>query len=190
MKKLNLILITIFSVVGALLIYNYFEKHKPDANSGKKVTEEYNLVSDSILVYKNIDEINQIISNDSGIVFFCIKENTWCNYYASYLNDVATANGIKEIYYLDIKQDRQYNTSGYRKLVNSLENYLLKDDENNLKIFVPTVIFVKNGNILEYDNETSILTENITPNEYWTDEKISEFKMKITSFMTDYKEEK
>lgn len=189
MKKLNLILITIFSIVGALIIYNYFSKHTDNNEKRIKANTDYNLVTNSILYNKSIDEINQIINKGTGIIFLCIKENEWCNYYASYINDVVSSNEIKEISYLDIKQDRAYNTSGYRKLINSLNSYLLKDDENNLRVFVPALIVVKNGVIIGYDGETAALFQNIEQSDYWNSEKIDEFKNKINNFIVNYKED-
>ena len=150
---------------------------------------DYSLVTDSILVNKSIDEINMLFNNKSGIVFLCIKENEWCNYYAKYLNEVVKENEINEIYYLNIKQDRSYNTSEYRKLVNNIKEYLIKDDENNLRIFVPTTLFIKDGIVIGYDNETSIITDNISPSEYYTEEKINEFKYKLSNFILNFKEE-
>lgn len=187
MKKANLIFVTLFAIIGALVIYNYFIRKSYNSNPSKKINTDYSLVTESILINKTIDEVNN--NFDDKIIFICIKENEWCNYYAKNLNNIANANGIDEIDYLNIKQDRQYNTSGYRNLVKKLENFLLKDDENNLKIFVPTVIFVKKGKVIGFDNETSMITENILPSEYWTDEKLSEFNQKITSFILEYKEE-
>lgn len=189
MKKVSLLLITAASIIGAMLIYGYFNKHQVDNNNTKNNNNDYPLVENSIIVSKSIDEINLLFNKKSGVVFLCIKENEWCNHYAKHLNDVLKENEISEISYLNIKQDRQYNTSGYRKLVDNLKDYLLKDDENNLKIFVPTVIFIKDGNIIGYDNETSIITENISPDEYYTEEKIIELRNKLINFINDYKEE-
>ncbi len=189
MKKISLLLIIILSVVGAMLIYRYFEKHQSANTITKKANNDYSLVTDSILINKSIDEINMLFNKKSGIVFLCIKENEWCNYYAKYLNEVVKENEINEIYYLNIKQDRSYNTSGYRKLVNNIKEYLIKDDENNLRIFVPTTLFIKDGIVIGYDNETSIMIDNISPSEYYTEEKINEFKYKLSNFILNFKEE-
>ena len=190
MKKINLILITLFAIIGALLIYNYFDKNDYNkTNNNIKINNEYTLLNESVFINKSIDQINKVFNNENGIIFLCIKENEWCNYYAKNLNDIAVENNINEIYYLNIKQDRQYNTNEYRKLVNNIEEYLLKDDENNKKIFVPTVIFIKNGKIIGYDNETSIMLENISPSEYYDKNKLNNFKNKILEFILKYKEE-
>ncbi len=189
MRKVSLLLIIAISVVGAMLIYHYFEKHQTTDTITKKTINDYSLVTDSILVNKSIDEINLLFNNKSGIVFLCIKENEWCNYYAKYLNDIVKENELNEIYYLDIKQDRSYNTSGYRKLVNNLKDYLIKDDENNLRIFVPTSIFIKDGVVVGYDNETSIMIDEKLPSDYYTEEKIIELKNKLYNLVLNYKEE-
>lgn len=188
LKKVSIILITLFAVIGALLIYHYVDNKQVKTNINEKITNEYNLVTDSIIEYKTIDEVNNILNNGTGVIFFCITENEWCNYYAKYLNDISVKNEIKNIFYLNIKQDRKYNTSGYRKIVNRLKDYLLKDDENEIKLFVPTVIFVKNGKVIGYDSRTSIITKNISPSEYWNEENIIDFNEKITNIISNYKE--
>lgn len=190
MKKIKILLIVFFAILGAILIYKFSYPRVQTKKDNLKVSNEYALLdNDNIYTYKTADEIENILNKGNGVIFFCIKENEWCQYYARYLNNVSKANGINEIEYIDIKQDRHYNTSGYRKIVESLKEYLPINDEGNKSIITPTVVFVKNGKVTGFNNETAGIIENITPSEYWTDEKISEFNMNITSFILEYKEE-
>lgn len=190
MKKIKILLIIFIAIVGAVLIYKYTYRQENANNDNLKVSAEYPLLdNNNIYVYRTADEIANIINNGTGVIFFCIKESEWCQYYVRYLNNVSSANGINQISYLNIKQDRHYNTSGYRKITEALKEYLPTDDEGNKKIFTPNVVFVKNGNIIGFDNETSNIFEDINPSEYWTDEKIDAFKMRITSYILEYKEE-
>ena len=50
-------------------------------------------------------------------------------------------------------------------------------------------MFVKNGNVIGFDNETANIFDDVKPSEYWTDEAIDNFKMRITSYILEYKEE-
>ena len=190
MKKLNIILVTLFAIIGAILIYKFTVSDKNNNSSVTKITNEYTMLGENnVFKYESIDLIANTLSNGTGIIFFCIPENEWCNYYAKYLNDVAVENKIDEILYLNIKQDRQYNTSGYRKIINTLKNYLYKNDEGNKSIFVPNLIFVKNGNISSFNNDTCFMDNNLTPENYYTIEKINEFKETLTNYVIKYKEE-
>ncbi len=190
MKKVNLILVTIFAVVGAILIYKYTVSNDNKKSSATKVSSEYTMLGeDNVFKYESIDIIANTLSKGTGIVFFCIPENEWCQYYAKYLNDIAIENNIYEISYLNIKQDRQYNSSGYRKIINTLKDYLSKDDEGQKRLFVPNVIFVKNGNIIGFNNDTNFITNEKTPNDYYTSEKINDFNETIKEYILKYKEE-
>ncbi len=190
LKKTSIILITLFAVVGAILIYKFTETPKDGKISNNNITNKYAFIGDNnVFENKSINEINDIVGYDTGIIFFCIPENDWCQYYIKFLNEAAIDNGIDKIYCSNIKQDRQYNTQGYRKLVKKLDEFLNKDDEGNKRLFVPTLVFVKNGNIIFYDDETSMMNKEFTPPSYFNDEKINEFYNKLNNYILQYKEE-
>ncbi len=186
-RKISIFLIIIVAVVGTILIYKHFDKKVIDNKSVTKFSDEYTLVDkDNVFVYSNIDEIANMIENGTGIIFIAYPECPWCQRYAMYLNEVAKENNIKEIYYLNIKHDRQINSSKYSKIVRLLENYLYSDDTGKAKIFVPDLIFVKNGKIIANDNETAITMASMDIETYWTEEVIMEFKDKITNYIREY----
>lgn len=186
-KKISILLIIIMAIVGTILIYEHFDKKETVKKSVTKFTDEYTLVDkDNVFVYSNIDEIANILENGTGIIFMSFKECPWCQYYAKYLNEVAKENNIKEIYYLDIKHDRQINSSKYSKIIKLLEDYLYFDDNGNPKVFAPDLTFVKNGKIIAHDNETSITTSSMKIEDYWVEENILEFKNKITNYIREY----
>lgn len=186
-RKISIFLIIIVAVVGTILIYKHFDKKVIDNKSVTKFSDEYTLVDkDNVFVYSNIDEIANMIENGTGIIFIAYPECPWCQRYAMYLNEVAKENNIKEIYYLNIKHDRQINSSKYSKIARLLENYLYSDDTGKAKIFVPDLIFVKNGKIIANDNETAITMASMDIETYWTEEVIMEFKDKITNYIREY----
>ena len=188
MKKKNIIilvscLLLILVLVGAFFL---FKKSKPVTDS-MKFSEEYNEVAkDNVFVYSNIDEIVNLLENGTGIVFLAFPECPWCQNYAKYLNEVAKENNIKKIYYLNIKYDRQINSSKYTKLVKLLGDYLYADDSGIAKVYAPDLTFVKNGKIIAHDNETSITTSSMKIEDYWTEENILEFKNKISNYIREY----
>lgn len=186
-KKLSIFLIIIIAVVGTILIYKHFDKQQVDNKSVTKFSDEYTLVDkNNVFVKSSIDEIANMLENGTGIVFMAFPECPWCQYYAKYLNEVARENNIKEIYYLNIKHDRQINSSNYSKIVKLLGNYLYSDDSGKSKVFAPSLTFVKNGKIIANDNETAITEGNTSAEIYWNQEKINEFKDKMTSYIKEY----
>jgi len=184
MKKIKIIGIIIFAVIGALLIYNHFNTEEFRKSLPNKISKAYGLDSKTV-VYEsaNIDEVINIISNKYGIIFMCTPETKWCKKYAELLNEVAIEKDVDKIYYLNIKNERSMNTNKYQKLVNQLEDVLFTDDTGNKRIYMPEVVFVRDGKIIAHDNETSFITNDQTVSDYWTPENINKFKVKLYEYI-------
>ena len=183
MKKKGIIIgITILAIVGAILIYEFVPREESISN--KKFNEEYTLVDDdNVYVYKSINEIINVLSKGTGIVYLGFPECPWCQRYVMYL---AKEYNVKEIYYYNIKNARSNNTKEYQKIVEILKDLLPYDDNGNKKVFVPTVVFVKNGKVIALDNETSTISDGTTPDEYWSQERINLFNTKMDSYFKTY----
>lgn len=186
MKKKGIIIgITILAIVGAILIYEFVPREESVSN--KKFNEEYTLVDkDNVYVYKSINEIINVLSNGTGIVYLGFPECPWCQRYVVYLNILAKEYNVKEIYYYNIKDARSNNTKEYQKIVEILNDLLPYDDNGNKKVFVPTVVFVKNGKVIALDDETSTISDGTTPDEYWNQERINLFNSKMDSYFKTY----
>ncbi len=184
MKRIKIILIIIFAIVGALLIYNHFNTEEFKTTLPNKISNEYNLTSETIVYEsKNIDEIINIVTSKYGIVFMCTPDTKWCKKYAEILNDVAVEKDIDKIYYLNVKNERSLNTNKYQKLVNALSDILYTDDTGNKRIYMPEVLFVRDGRIVAHDNETSFITNDITVEEYWNEENVKKLKEKLYEYI-------
>lgn len=186
MKKAKILGIVFIAVIGALLIYKYC---KPPATVkvNNNFNNEYNLVDENnVFVYKSIDDILITLDKGTGIIFLGFPECSWCQNYVKYLNDVAVSKNIDIIYYYNFKSIRESNTEKYKKLVSRLGDYLFLDDTGSYRLYAPTLVIVKEGKILSFDNETSLMTNPILPNEYWTEEKINGFKEKIGNYFDEY----
>lgn len=186
MKKAKILGIVFIAVIGALLIYKYC---KPPATVkvNNNFNNEYNLIDENnVFVYKSIDDILITLDKGTGIIFLGFPESSWCQNYVKYLNDVAVSKNIDIIYYYNFKSIRDNNTEKYKKLVSRLDDYLFLDDTGSYRLYAPTLVIVKEGKILSFDNETSLMTNPILPNEYWTEEKINSFKEKIGNYFDEY----
>lgn len=199
MKPKNIIItiITALAIFG-LILAGFFLLHPkasddvpestPPSSQDSSETDaahfasEYGISEDNLFVYRDADEIIKILEHGTGIVFLGFTECQWCRAYAPMLNDIAKANRIDKIYYYNISDDRRNNTETYRTLLSLLDDNLLYDEEGNHRIYVPDVSFVLDGQILAHDNETSVMKDNRTPDEYWTPEA----KSALTEKLTDY----
>ena len=184
MKKFKILCIIAFAIVGALIIYNHFDTEEFRTTLPNVISNEYNLTSETIVYEtKNIDEVINIINNKYGVIFMCTPETDWCKKYAEILNEVAIEKDLDKVYYVNIKYDRNMNTNKYQKLVHLLSDILLTDDTGNKRIYMPEVLFVRDGKIIAHDNETSFITNDITVNEYWSPENIAKLKNKLYNYI-------
>lgn len=192
MKKKVLIIVCVTIVIlGGICLYFVISNSDNKNSDNVKFAKEYTEVDkDNVFVYKDIDEIINILKYGTGVVYLGFPECPWCQAYVKYLNDIAKEVGIEKIYYFNILEDRKNNTEEYQEIVSILSDNLLRDDEGNLRVFVPNVSFVVKGEIIGNDNETSLDTKGFDkPSDYWTIEEVSELKDTLNGYMEEvYKE--
>ena len=175
-------------LVAFIILGKNGNNSKPiEKTDAEKFASEYTLVTEeNVFVYKDIDEILDVLENGTGVVYFGFPECPWCQSYVVMLNEVAKEVKLDKIYYFNIKEDRENNTEKYQKIVNLLKGYLFKDNEGNDRVMVPDITFVKDGKIIGHNNETSNLSGD--PNEYWTAEKKLELKTELTKLINEVNE--
>ncbi len=175
------VLVLICLVIGLVLIFTNSEK----VEDSELFASEYTQVDeDNVFVYKNAKEIIQILENGTGVVYLGFPECKWCQAYVPYLDEVAKENNIDKIYYFNIREDREKNTADYKKIVELTSDFLLYNDEGEKRVFVPDIYVVLDGEILSHNNETSMITEDILPIDYWTDEKLDNLKKTLKEMFT------
>ena len=153
------------------------------AETPKNIHDEYpGVPEDNAFVYAESGEaVLNMLEHGTGIVFLGFDECPFCQAYAPMMNEVAAEAGVPVLYY-DILQDRSDNTEFYQNVVKDLEGHLDFDNEGNPRVYVPDVTFVVRGEIIEHDNETSMLSsKEISPEKYWTDERVSALKAKLSA---------
>lgn len=190
MKKKRIIILVsviILFMIGVVSLVLFLKKDKKTVSDMEKFSAEYHEVAkNNVFVYRNIDEIINILEKGTGIVYLGFPECKWCQRYTKYLNEVAMDMGISKIYYYNICEDRKLNTENYHKIVSILENYLQNDEEGNKRIYVPSVIALKKGEIVGFDDETAWDTKGFeTPDEYWNTDEVNDLKEKLEKMIAD-----
>lgn len=181
----------IYCLLFILLIGTFIYLGKKDFSNMSKQSDnirfaqEYSVNKENPFVYSYGSQIVDVIKNKSGIIYLGFSSNEWCKYYIKYLYDVLRDSDIKKVYYYDILKDRAKNTKHYLELENLLSDYLYKLDNGNIHVLTPALIFVKDGKIVYFDDETSIERNNLTPDLYWTSEKVDAFKSKINTYIKE-----
>jgi len=183
MKLYKIVLLLIFSCMFLRCQGKDSRKEADGSQIGdsERFALEYPLVGgDNIFVYRNADETADILERGRGIVFIGYKECPWCQLYAVFLHDVAREMEIEQIYYCDIREDRESNSESYRRIVGILDKRLQYDDEGRPRVYVPDVSIVSRGRIITRDFETSKETLGYdTPQEYWNDERVNALKERL-----------
>ena len=129
---------------------------------------------DNPFIYKTAKETLDILKNEKAIVFMGYPESDLTRTILPILLDSFKDNNIKEVYYLDILEIRdefvfsgsimptevRKGTNAYYELVDFLKDYLdeyyVEDEVGNRydtlvkRINTPTIITVKNGEVLDY----------------------------------------
>lgn len=187
-KRLIILLVAIILVLSFALVYlntDLFKETEVGTAIDNTVSDnirfyrEYPAVDmDNIYYYTNYDEVVQLLTKGTGIVFFGFPACPYCQVYAPVLAEVAKERGADKIYYLNIKEMRDKNTDEYKKIVEVLSDYLEKDENGNKRLYVPDTYFVKGGTIMGNNNSMSMLQDG-NANEYFDEEKRKELKDKL-----------
>ena len=181
---MGIIIVILVPIIIFLLVGNKNEEQTVKSDA-EKFSEEYTLVDkDNKFRYANIDEVIDTLEDGTGVVYLGFPECKWCQQYTVYLNELAKDRNIPEIMYYNIREDRQDNTKNYQTIVNLLKDYLPEDEEGNPRVYVPAVIFMSNGKILGFDDETAYDTKGYDePSEYWTKKEVNDLKDRLNSYL-------
>lgn len=187
MKRNQIIIVSIIGII-LLGIGGYFLLQKNSSNSitdAEKFASEYKEVDENnVFVYRDVDEIIQIMEHGTGVVYLGYPECPWCQSYVKYLNEVALEVGIERIYYCNTKQLKEQNMDKYYELIQLLHGHLQYTEEGEEWIYVPNVSFHIDGEIIGVDHETSKDTHGFqNPKDYWTDEEVASLKNTLAGYM-------
>ena len=187
---MGVIIVALIGVVIYLLVKennnaNNDTNDKPEITDASKFADEYTeLTDDNVFVYASADEIIDTLENGNGIVYLGFPECQWCQRYVVYLNDVAKENNVDKILYYNIREDRNNNSDNYLKIVDLLKDYLQDDEDGNPRIYVPAIIFMNDGKIVGFDDETSLDTKGCSnADEYWTKDEIKDLKERLNEYI-------
>lgn len=187
-KTQMVIYIIIFFILILAFIFLGTRSYKTSVNTdNEQFDKEFTLVDkDNVFHYVNNTETRTLINQGNAIIFFGSNTSNWVNHYAKLLNNAAKKANVERINYYDYFKDRQNKNGTYENIVNKLSYYLKTNDEGVQNIYAPTVVIIKNGNILYYDDETSFTSNNIDPDKYWTMEKEQEKEQEFLQAFKDY----
>lgn len=195
MKKKKTIIISsivVLLLIVGLVLFLVFKKNKINKNIDEekiKFAEEYKISKDNVFTYRTIEEINKILKNSTGLVFLGFPECPWCRGYVPIINEIAKKEGLEKIYYFNIYEDRKNNTEEYQEMVKLLKGFLRYDDEGNERIYAPSLIAVKNGKILEFDDTRYWDNKKYdSAEEFWQSADLKPMREKLVKMINEVNE--
>lgn len=221
MKNKNVLVITLSTIAIALTIismicfYGRFDKKNVIETDAMRFKREYEALNDTAresdgakynklevdkdnpFIYIDAKEALDIIDNKDAIIYVGAPWCPWCRNAVPILIEIAKKFNIKEVYYLDLDDEKSIwevedgkavkridGTKYYYQLLEKLNDYLrdytlTSDSGKNLKtgekrIYIPYVIGVKRGRVVADKVGTVDLDDNQTKYDYLTDEQKDE----------------
>ena len=138
------------------------DKKDQDGNSYLNLSID----SDNIIQYATYDKIFSLLERGTGILYFGTPKSNQSREILPILLDASDEVGIDTVYYLDLSSDqdqkereedgkiitKKEGTKDYQKLLRKLDSILKSYDglgDNDIKrIYFPTLIFIKDGEII------------------------------------------
>ncbi len=174
--------------------------------------EKYNAVSINLnnpMKYISAKEAIKVINNENAIIYFGANWCPWCRNAVEVLIESAEKYNVDTIYYVDMDKLRniwevkngkllkvQNEGDGYYDLLKSLDEVLDNDtykindndkeyDTKEKRIYMPFVIEVKNGNIVDFHTGTVDLKKKQSKYDKLTNSQKEELLNIYDKFMDD-----
>ena len=152
-------------------------------NNSERVHKDMYIPEDNPFVFSTFDEIIDLLENNgTGVVYLGFPICPWCRNLVPVLTDAAIEFGVEEIMYRNILEDRnlleldndgnivelEAGNPGYYRLMELLGDhvpvYRDLEDDSIRRIYVPAVIFIKDGEVVRYFQNLASFEERV-PNE-------------------------
>jgi len=140
----------------------------PHPDNPDLIFKDMYVSEDNPFRYVEFDEIVELLENGTGIVYFGFPNCPWCRNLVPVLTDAAIAFGVEDILYRNVWEDRNVleldddgeivevraGDPGYYQVLEILGDlapaYRGLEDESIRRIFVPAVVFIRDGEVISY----------------------------------------
>lgn len=161
-KVVILVLILIFFMSGCSI------KKAEEVTDAEIFASEYAISKNNVFKYANVDEVISLLEEGTGIIFFGNSDQECCSSFVKLFSDLVDKEGIEEVYYYNPTVIQDDYTDEYVELINLLGDNLTITDEGDSYLTIPSVYFIRDGNIIGYNDNASLIM-NVE------DEKLDEF---------------
>lgn len=202
--KIKIILLAILLVISLITVYiktnntndaikfkKEYESLNNKTNTSGKQYLTVNINKNNKIKYATYEEIVEILTSKSGVIYFGFPECPWCRNAITPLLEAADETNINIYYFnaLSIRDKKHLDENGniitdeegteeYKKLIqlmyDSLGAYEGLKDETIKRLYFPTVVFIQDGKIINIHIGT--LDEQEDPYTPLTDSQKSQLK--------------
>ena len=159
------------------------------------LTSEYPKLSeeDNVFIVASSDDALSFLSEGTGVMMLGYPECPWCQEYIPRVGKLARGGGIGKVLYYDVKKSRLDEPQAYARLLELLggeEGIPERNDEGELRVFVPLLLMVDHGDIIYSNDDTAHIKESdgVKPAEYWNDDADDAFSRTISEKIGDIAE--
>ncbi len=173
-KVILFMIISIFLIAGCtkkeVKVTKEEQKFKEEYESlnGQKQNDktimEISIPEDNKISYIDSSEVIDIIKNKTGVIYFGFPKCPWCRNLVPVLIEASKETDLDKIYYANLLEERntkhkedeeiiedKKGSENYYKILELLNDklgvYEGLDDEDEKRLYFPTVLFVKNGKV-------------------------------------------
>lgn len=175
MKKILVVLLLLLVVgCGEVNKNTDASKFKKEYESLNGKTNELNnkeyvnmtVAEDNPFIYIKVDEVIKKLKKGTSVIYFGFPECPWCRNLVPVLVDAANELGVDKIYYYNavkIRDTKELDEDGnivttnegtkeYKEIVDILYDHLPVysglEDETIKRLYLPTVVFIKDGKVI------------------------------------------
>ncbi len=182
----------ICSAVLALMMFVGCAQPQEEENKNEMAEQYTELAEENSYVMIRKDDLKPLLEHGTSVLFLGFPECVWCQAYVPMLEDILEEQGGHAEYYnifTDKSQDRPFYDE-IADLINAKDDSILSyGNDGKLVIYMPLVLFLKDGELVGYDHETCTEDSSvIKPEEYWTQEKKDAFHIRMTEYVKEIKE--
>ena len=154
-----------------------------------KLSSEYEMLPENNrYVIADKENVERFLRHGTGMIVFGFPACKWCQAYLPIFNEVLEEADANCLYY-NIRKDKDDDRPFYDQIADVVEELndtgeqiIEYDNDGRSGIYMPLVLFVEEGRIVAYNNDTSMISsDENTPDAYWTEER----KAEVTSVLAE-----
>lgn len=176
MKKVVCLLL-----ISLLLITGCSIKKTDELTDAEQFANEYSTELDNPFVYIDLEQLEELFDNGTGILFLGNSDDEWCSESVSILANIFEENDIEQVYYFN---PTPLTVSG-RVL------YLINEEIEDIEIKsvkIPSLYIIINGEIIEYTEKS--LEDDATDVESTINSRRKELKKEYLRLIKLYMEQR